>query len=104
MRDGGAPGRTSREGRPCPPACTQRAGVMSMTTPLPLGLAPYISPTTLTSAPTGILARLHNAWRPFRRPDAGPEGGGALGRVRWASVARGRLQEPACPGHRRHRA
>jgi hypothetical protein len=25
-----------------------------VTTPLPLGLAPYISPTTLTSAPTGI--------------------------------------------------
>ena len=25
-----------------------------MTTPLPLGLAPYISPTTLITAPTGI--------------------------------------------------
>lgn len=27
---------------------------MSLTTPLPLGLAPYISPTTLITAPTGI--------------------------------------------------
>src|SRR5690242_3590411 len=29
-------------------------GAASVTTPLPLGLAPYISPITLTTAPTGI--------------------------------------------------
>lgn len=36
-----------------------------MTTPMPLGTAPYISPSTLISAPTGIDLGLvyYPAWR-----------------------------------------
>ena len=37
-----------------------------MTSPLPLGLAPYISPTTLITAPTGI------DWSTLGEPTADP--------------------------------
>ena len=67
-----------------------------MSTPLPLGLAPYISPTTLVTAPTGI------DWTtivPFDDSTPAQQIGRDLESVRQGDVPRRRLREPGPPRH-----
>ena len=62
-----------------------------MSTPLPLGLAPYISPTTLITAPTVAGIDWSTIGVPGDDPTPAAEHGRDLDHVRPGDVTRGRV-------------